>query len=115
MISHFFLDVSTTPAPSRLSARDPPPFYKILPFNCYGSIEEQVKSVAQNSPIEQQYPPLKGLVTSCKNILEIGMFTGFSALKMAEVLEGIEMIVLPSDGKSGVNPFDLNKMLELMN
>jgi hypothetical protein len=47
-------------------------FYKILPFNYYGSIEEQVKSITQQSPIEELYPPLKGLVTPCKNMLEIG-------------------------------------------
>ena len=52
-------------------------FYKILPFNYYGSIEEQVKSVTQQDPIEQQYPPLKGLVASCKNILEIGAGAGW--------------------------------------
>jgi SAM-dependent methyltransferase len=52
-------------------------FYKILPFNYYGSIEEQVKSITQQSPIEQLYPPLKGLVTPCKNILEIGVGAGW--------------------------------------
>jgi 2-polyprenyl-3-methyl-5-hydroxy-6-metoxy-1,4-benzoquinol methylase len=52
-------------------------FYKILPFNYYGSIEEHVKSVAQQSPIEELYPPLKGLVTPCKNLLEIGCGAGW--------------------------------------
>ena len=52
-------------------------FYKILPFNYYGSIEQHVKSVIQQSPIEEIYFPLKGLVTSCKNILEIGCGTGW--------------------------------------
>lgn len=32
-------------------------------------------------------------------------------LKMAEVLEGLDVIVLPSDGESGTNPLDLNQML----
>ena len=36
-------------------------FYKTLPFNYYGSIEEQVKSVLQLRPIEELYPPLKGI------------------------------------------------------
>ena len=52
-------------------------FYKDLPFNYYGSIEEQVKSVTQQSPIEDLYPPLKGLVTPCKNMLEIGVGAGW--------------------------------------
>ena len=52
-------------------------FYKELPFNYYGSIEGHVKSVIQQSPIEEIYPSLKGLVTSCKNILEIGCGTGW--------------------------------------
>jgi 2-polyprenyl-3-methyl-5-hydroxy-6-metoxy-1,4-benzoquinol methylase len=52
-------------------------FYKILPFNYYGSIEEHVKSVTQQSPIEELYPPLKGLVTHCKNLLEIGCGAGW--------------------------------------
>jgi regulator of protease activity HflC (stomatin/prohibitin superfamily) len=34
-------------------------------------------------------------------------------LKMAETLEGIEVIVLPSDGKSGVNPLNLEKTYNL--
>ena len=35
-------------------------------------------------------------------------------LKMAEVLKGIDLLVLPSDGKTGVNPLNLDKMLGLM-
>jgi regulator of protease activity HflC (stomatin/prohibitin superfamily) len=34
-------------------------------------------------------------------------------LKMAEVLRGLDVIILPSDGRDGVNPLDLNKDLEL--
>jgi regulator of protease activity HflC (stomatin/prohibitin superfamily) len=34
-------------------------------------------------------------------------------LKMADVLNGLEMIVLPSDGAAGINPLDLNKTLRL--
>lgn len=34
-------------------------------------------------------------------------------LKMAEVYKGIDVVVLPSDGPSGVNPLDLNNALEL--
>jgi regulator of protease activity HflC (stomatin/prohibitin superfamily) len=32
-------------------------------------------------------------------------------LKMAETLQGIDVIVLPSDGDNGTNPLDLNQML----
>lgn len=32
-------------------------------------------------------------------------------LKMAEVLEGVDVIVLPSDGEGGTNPLDLNQLL----
>jgi SAM-dependent methyltransferase len=58
-------------------------FYKDLPFNYYGSIEEQVKSVIQQSPIEQLYPPLKGLVTPSENILEIGCGAGWATNSIA--------------------------------
>ena len=34
-------------------------------------------------------------------------------LKMANTYKGMDMIVLPSDGPSGVNPLDLNKALKL--
>lgn len=34
-------------------------------------------------------------------------------LKMAEVYRGLDMVILPSDGKAGVNPLDLNGALEL--
>jgi len=35
-------------------------------------------------------------------------------LKMAEVLEGVEVIILPSDGEKGLNPLDLDSTLELI-
>lgn len=34
-------------------------------------------------------------------------------LKMADVYKGLEMIILPSDGRDGVNPLDLNSTLKL--
>jgi regulator of protease activity HflC (stomatin/prohibitin superfamily) len=34
-------------------------------------------------------------------------------LKMADVYQGLEMIVLPSDGRAGVNPLDLDNALKL--
>ena len=34
-------------------------------------------------------------------------------LKMAEVLEGLQFIMLSSDGTSGFNPLDLNRMMKL--
>ncbi len=34
-------------------------------------------------------------------------------LKMADVLKGLEMVILPSDGPVGVNPLDLDKALKL--
>ena len=34
-------------------------------------------------------------------------------LKMADVYKGIDVVILPSDGPSGVNPLDLNNALEL--
>ena len=33
-------------------------------------------------------------------------------LKMAEVLQGVEVVILPSDGEGGTNPLDLNAMLK---
>ena len=30
-------------------------------------------------------------------------------LEMAKVLEGVELIILPSDGEYGMNPLDLEK------
>ena len=58
-------------------------FLKNLPFNYYGSIEEHVKSVTQQGPIEELYTPLKGLVTSCKNLLAIGCGTGWATNSIA--------------------------------
>ena len=34
-------------------------------------------------------------------------------LKMAEVYEGLQLLVLPSDGAAGVNPLDLEKTMKL--
>jgi hypothetical protein len=34
-------------------------------------------------------------------------------LKMADVYKGLDIIVLPSDGPSGVNPLDLDNALNL--
>ena len=34
-------------------------------------------------------------------------------LRMAEVLKGIQILVLPSDGASGLNPLNLNQMIKL--
>ncbi len=34
-------------------------------------------------------------------------------LRMAEILDGIELIILPSDGKYGFNPLDIDKNLKL--
>ncbi len=36
-------------------------------------------------------------------------------LKMADVFKGLDIVILPSDGPSGVNPFDLNGVLKLFN
>ncbi len=36
-------------------------------------------------------------------------------LRMAETLNGLETIILPSDGQAGVNPLDLRKTLDLFN
>lgn len=58
-------------------------FYRVLPFNYYGSSEDQVKSVTQQSPIEELYPPLKGLISQSNNILEIGCGAGWLANAIA--------------------------------
>ncbi|MDD3626748.1 MAG: SPFH domain-containing protein [bacterium] len=34
-------------------------------------------------------------------------------LRMAEILDGIELIIIPSDGKDGLNPLDIDKDLKL--
>jgi regulator of protease activity HflC (stomatin/prohibitin superfamily) len=34
-------------------------------------------------------------------------------LKMAEVYKGLDIVILPSDGATGINPLDLNKTLQL--
>jgi regulator of protease activity HflC (stomatin/prohibitin superfamily) len=44
--------------------------------------------------------------------LRVGGSENMVGLKMAEVLEGVEVIVLPSDGEGGTNPLDLNGMLK---
>jgi hypothetical protein len=33
-------------------------------------------------------------------------------LRMAEVLKGMKVLVLPSDGANGFNPFDMTSMLK---
>jgi regulator of protease activity HflC (stomatin/prohibitin superfamily) len=35
------------------------------------------------------------------------------AFEMADVYRGLEVVILPSDGKEGINPLDLNKTLKL--
>jgi 2-polyprenyl-3-methyl-5-hydroxy-6-metoxy-1,4-benzoquinol methylase len=52
-------------------------FYKMLPFNYYGSLDEQVNSVLKSKPIEEQYRPLRGLMGPSKRILEIGCGAGW--------------------------------------
>jgi len=59
-------------------------FYKVLPFNSFGSIDEQAKSVSQSNSIEKIYPPLKGLVTPSKNIVEIGCGLGWASNSIAK-------------------------------
>jgi hypothetical protein len=34
-------------------------------------------------------------------------------MKMAEVLEGVDTVLVPSGGKAGMNPLDLNQALRL--
>jgi hypothetical protein len=34
-------------------------------------------------------------------------------LKLAEAMQGIELLVLPSDGAAGVNPLDLGRTMQL--
>jgi regulator of protease activity HflC (stomatin/prohibitin superfamily) len=52
--------------------------------------------------------------TRLKNIALKGIGSdNMVGLKMAEVLEGLEVIMLPSDGKDGVNPLNLNKLIKL--
>ncbi|HEY0882454.1 MAG TPA: hypothetical protein VGD87_13020 [Archangium sp.] len=43
--------------------------------------------------------------------LRVGGSENMVGLKMAEALEGVEVIVLPSDGENATNPLDLNGML----
>lgn len=43
--------------------------------------------------------------------LRVGGSENMVGLKMAEALEGVEVIVLPSDGEAATNPLDLNGML----
>ena len=52
-------------------------FYKILPFNYYKSIAEKVKSIIQLRPIEKLHPLLRGLVSPCKDLLEIARGSGW--------------------------------------
>jgi 2-polyprenyl-3-methyl-5-hydroxy-6-metoxy-1,4-benzoquinol methylase len=52
-------------------------FYKTLPFNYYGTIEQQCDSVSQLKSLEHLYPCLEGLVSPSKNLLEIGCGAGW--------------------------------------
>ena len=44
--------------------------------------------------------------------LRVGGSENMVGLKMAETLNGVELIILPSDGENGTNPLDLNSMLK---
>lgn len=52
--------------------------------------------------------------TELKNTaLQAGGSDRLVGLRMAEVLNGVELIMLPSDGEHGVNPLDLGNLLKL--
>ena len=59
-------------------------FYKTLPFNYYGTIEQQVESLLKLKPIEEIYPPLKGLISTCENLLDIGCGPGWLTNSIAQ-------------------------------
>ena len=44
--------------------------------------------------------------------LRVGGSENMVGLKMAEALQGVEMVILPTDGEGGTNPLDLNAMLK---
>ena len=44
--------------------------------------------------------------------LRVGGSENMVGLKMAETLNGVELLILPSDGEGGTNPLDLNAMLK---
>lgn len=44
--------------------------------------------------------------------LRVGGSENMVGLKMAEALEGVELLILPSDGEGGTNPLDLTSMLK---
>ncbi len=44
--------------------------------------------------------------------LRVGGSENMVGLKMAQTLQGVELLILPSDGDTGTNPLDLNAMLK---
>lgn len=44
--------------------------------------------------------------------LRVGGSENMVGLKMAEALDGVELVILPTDGEAGTNPLDLNAMLK---
>tara|TARA_A100001015_G_C15009368_1_gene722268 strand:- start:290 stop:1327 length:1038 start_codon:yes stop_codon:yes gene_type:complete len=53
--------------------------------------------------------------TKLKNIALKGKGSdNMVGLKMAEVFEGLDVVILPSDGKSGINPFNLDSLLNII-
>ena len=44
--------------------------------------------------------------------LRVGGSENLVGLKMAEALQGVELVILPTDGEAGTNPLDLNAMLK---
>jgi regulator of protease activity HflC (stomatin/prohibitin superfamily) len=47
------------------------------------------------------------------NALKVKGSENLVGLEMAEVLEGVDLIILPSDGKDGLNPLNLDSVLNL--
>jgi hypothetical protein len=46
------------------------------------------------------------------NALQVAGASNMVGLEMAEVLNGVEVIVVPTDGKSGINPLDLDQLIK---
>lgn len=46
------------------------------------------------------------------NALQVSGASNMVGLEMAEVLDGVEIIVVPTDGNGGINPLDLNQLIK---
>ena len=82
-----------------------------------GIHDERVLQVMREIPREEFVPAEHRVLAYRDEPVHIGFGQTISqpymTALMAEVLEGVETVLVPSGGKGGMNPLDLNQALQL--